>query len=230
MILTVRQQQAKLRAAMSRKYNKKWTVDQFDAGEIVALKIPQELRTSTDNLCLFCIMLDRPHKKAYELQCQHGILDCRFPTKNLERVPETVAQGIAIGNGTKKISLAQAAERESTSNRVSVSCQCKGDCQSKRCRCFKEGFNCTVHCHTEDHICQNVSALPDRTEKVYAKRNQEVKARRTIRARTGRRRAGRAKENKARAGQSGKGQGEKGQSKRLRKDTVGEAIIVAPTR
>ncbi len=95
-------------------------MNEFSKGEIVALKIPRELRTSTDNLRLFCVVLDRPHKNSYELQCRHGILDRKFPTKNLGRVPETVAQGINIPSISKKISLAQAAKRKSTSERVRI--------------------------------------------------------------------------------------------------------------
>ncbi len=95
-ITKTRQNQAKSRQAMSCKYNKKWTVDQFEKGEVVALKIPSELRTSTDNLRLFCVVVNCLHKNTYKLRCRHGILDRKFPTKNLERVPETVAQGLNI--------------------------------------------------------------------------------------------------------------------------------------
>ncbi len=49
-------------------------------------------------------------------------------------------------------------ERESTSERVRISCQCKGDCTSKRCRCYKEGL------HTDDYRCQNLSNLSERTQ------------------------------------------------------------------
>lgn len=140
-------------------------MDEFDEGEVVALKIPRELRTSTDNIRLFCVIVHRPHKNSYELRCRHGILDRNFPTKNLERVPDTVAKGLDIPFLRKKISLAMAAEAESTSDRVRVSCQCTGQCSTRRCRCYKEDLRCSVHCHMdEQHVCENLSTLLERTE------------------------------------------------------------------
>ncbi len=106
LVLEARQLQAKSCQAMSKKYNKKWTVDQFKKGKIVALKIPWKLQILIDNLRMFCIVLDRLYKNTYELMCQHRILDQQVPTKNLERVPETVAQGINILAMTITISLA----------------------------------------------------------------------------------------------------------------------------
>ncbi len=130
----------------------------------MALKIPRELRTSTDNLRIFSVVVSCPHKNIYELRCKHGTLNRKFPTKNLERVLDTVAEGITIPPASELITLAQAAERKSTSERVRISYQCKGDCTSKRCRCYKKGLQCSVHCHTDDHHCQNLSNLSERTQ------------------------------------------------------------------
>lgn len=125
----VRQKHIKNREYMSRKYNKKWTIDEFKKGDIVALKIPREVRSSTDNLRLFCMVIDRPHRNSYELRCRHGILNRKYPTKSLERVPTSLTRTIEISTSlTKKISLAKAAGLESTSTRVQVSCQYKGQC------------------------------------------------------------------------------------------------------
>lgn len=114
----VRERHIKNREAMSHKYNKKWTVDEFEEGDIVALKIPRAVRTSTDNLRLFCTVVDRPHRNSYELRCRHGLLTRLYATKNLERVPENLAATIEIPLVAKKISLARAAELESTSTRI----------------------------------------------------------------------------------------------------------------
>ncbi len=105
---------------MSQKYNKKWTVNEFEEGKIVAFKILRELCTSTDNLRLFYKVVHYPHKNSYELRCRHGILDRKFPIENLERVPESVAKGIVIPIITTRITLAIGVEQKSTNTRVLV--------------------------------------------------------------------------------------------------------------
>ena len=145
------------REYMSRKYDKKRTVDEFEKGELVALKIPKEARCSTDNLRLFCIVIDRLHRNSYELRCRHGIINCLYPTKALERVPESITKTIDIPSATKKISLTKAAELESTSTRVGArtACQCKGQC-GKRCRCIKQKTYCSSRCHRNHRNCGNL--------------------------------------------------------------------------
>jgi hypothetical protein len=61
------------------------------------------------------------------------------------------------------------ADLESQSDRVIISCNCKGDCSTKRCRCFKEDLRCSVHCHIDDHNCGNLSDLTVRTEMALGK-------------------------------------------------------------
>ncbi len=56
------------------------------------------------------------------------------------------------------------AERGSTSTRVRASCQCNDNCNTKRFRCFEEDLRCSVHCHKDEHECENLSNLVDRTE------------------------------------------------------------------
>lgn len=151
---------------MSRKYNRKWTVDQFEEGDLVAVEIPRALRTSTDNLRLYATVLDRPHRDRYTLRSRHGIIDRNMRIKDLERVPAEVASTIEIPLSLKKISLKKAAELESTSTRVLVSCQCKGNCASRRCRCVKEELRCTKHYHREDVDCGNLTGA--RTKRLQA--------------------------------------------------------------
>lgn len=177
-ITDVRKNQIKSRQNRSKKYNKKWIIGEWAKDDIVTLRIPRELQTSTDNLRIFCKVVSRPHRNVYELQCPYEILDRKFATKNLERVPDFIAQGIAIGSNTTKIALAEAARRSSSSDRVRVSCQCKGNCATNRCRCYKESFLCTVHCPTNGHVCQNLSSLSKRTEGALKLRESRSKRQR----------------------------------------------------
>lgn len=163
---------------MSRKYNKKWTVDEFEKGNIIALKIPRAIRTSTDNLRLFCVVVDRPHRNSYELRCRHGLLTRFYATRNLERVPDDVAATIEIRSVAKKITLARAAELESTSTHIRISSQCKGQC-GKRCRCIKEKVERSlIHCHREDHDCGNLA--PPATDLCTKQKSTQTQSSQTL--------------------------------------------------
>lgn len=95
-----------------------------------------------------------------------------MPTKELERVPLPIANGIKIEGPKRQIALSRAALEESTSDRVVISCKCKGLCNSRRCRCFKEQKKCSVHCHggDDDHDCGFLASLELRTEKALVSR------------------------------------------------------------
>jgi hypothetical protein len=46
-----------------------------------------------------------------------------------------------------------------------ISCRCKGKCASRRCRYFKEGKRCSVHCHVDaEHDCGFLASLANCTE------------------------------------------------------------------
>jgi hypothetical protein len=56
-------------------------------------------------------------------------------------------------------------EKALTSDRILISCSCKGKCASRRCRCFKEGKRYSVHCHVDvEHNCGFLAGLANRTE------------------------------------------------------------------
>jgi hypothetical protein len=61
------------------------------------------------------------------------------------------------------ISLHAVAGKVSTSTRIGVSCNCKNRCQG-RCRCLKNKLKCSIHCHSDDYDCGNLSELSMRTE------------------------------------------------------------------
>jgi len=51
----------------------------------------------------------------------------------------------------------------STSNKAGVSCNCKKSCDSRRCRCFENGLECSIYCHSDDHDCGNMKPVAQRT-------------------------------------------------------------------
>jgi hypothetical protein len=81
------------------------------------------------------------------------------------RVVKTVADQIEVHGPKTKLSLKKVAEHASSAERVIISCKCKGQCATKRCRCFKEGKRCSVHCHdSAEHDCGFLASLALRTE------------------------------------------------------------------
>jgi hypothetical protein len=167
----------KARVRMIQKYSKKQDIQHFEVGDVVSLKVPREDRTSTDNRRLFGRILDEPYPHRYKILTHSGIIQRLLPTKGLGVVEKALWSDIFIPESTKEVSLGLAAREASTSARVGISCQCKGLCNTKRCRCYKEGKKCSVHCHRDDHDCGSLSGLAVRTETALVERPRRKRAR-----------------------------------------------------
>ena len=126
------------RVKMVQKYSKHHDIQHFDIGAIVSLKVPKEDRTSTDNKRLFACILEEPYLHRYKVITMSGIINRLIPTKGLGVVEQTLWSDIIIPDTIKEVALGFAAREVSTSQRVGISCQCKGLCSTKRCCCFKE--------------------------------------------------------------------------------------------
>ncbi|KFY32501.1 hypothetical protein V493_00138 [Pseudogymnoascus sp. VKM F-4281 (FW-2241)] len=165
------------RISMVRKYTKKHDIQHFDIGAIVSIKVPREDRTSTDNKRLFARILEEPYPHRYRILTASGIIQRLIPTKSLRVVEQALWGDIVIPTSTKEVGLGLAAREASTSARVGISCQCKGLCSTKRCRCYKEAKECSVHCHNDDHDCGYLSGLAIRTEIALVERPKRKRAR-----------------------------------------------------
>jgi hypothetical protein len=165
------------RISMVRKYTKKHDIQHFDIGAIVSIKVPREDRTSTDNKRLFAQILEEPYPHRYRILTASGIIQRLIPTKSLGVVEQALWADIIIPTSTKEVTLGHAAREASTSARVGISCQCKQQCGTKRCRCYKEAKECSIHCHNDDHDCGNLSGLATRTEIALVERPRRKRAR-----------------------------------------------------
>ena len=153
------------RDKMCKKHDKKSKIISFAIGNIAVVKLPRGTRTATDQRKLFCKVIGCQYTPPrYKIQTKFGIIDRFFPTSQLAPVPRSVADGIEIGNIRKELTLSQAAHLNSSGERVIISCQCRGNCVSKRCRCFKNEVKCSVHCHQEEYDCGWMKPLTERTE------------------------------------------------------------------
>ncbi|RFU26806.1 hypothetical protein B7463_g9535, partial [Scytalidium lignicola] len=183
-IQKAQQSTQKARVRMVEKYLKKHDIQHFDIGDIVSIKVPREDRTVTDNRRLFGRILDEPHSHRYKVITQSGIINRLMPTKDLRVVDKSLWPDITILESTKQITLTLATREASTSQRIRISCQCKGQYSTKRYRCFKEGKDCTVHCHKDEHDCGRLSRLAICTEQALIEPESSNSRRKRARADT----------------------------------------------
>jgi hypothetical protein len=141
----------KLRAQMAQKYSTRHDIQHFEIGDIVSLKVPREDKTSTDNWRPFGRILNEPYPYRYKVVTLSGNLKRVIPTKELGLVQEILWSDINIPESIKKVTLGIAARESSTNARVGISCQCKKPCNTKRCKCYKKGKQCSVHYHRDEN-------------------------------------------------------------------------------
>ena len=148
--------------AMEKRYNKINNVEVFEEGDLVRLKIPVEDRCTTDNKRIFCRVVKVKHGNRYALQCQYGILQGFYRTKNMDRLCATIPHQIpAYEKGShRELTLREAARLQSPAALIQVRCGCKGNCATIRCSCFKAKVDCTLHCHgrNDGMHCTNTGA------------------------------------------------------------------------
>jgi hypothetical protein len=156
------------RTKMAQKYSKKHTIQHFDIGDIVSLKVPREDRTSTDNRRLFGRILEEPYSYRYKVLTCSGIIKRLIPTRELGVITVALWSDINLPETTKEVTPGLAASEASTSTRVGISCQCK---------CYKETKQCSVHCHRDDNKCGNLLGLATRTEIAQVDRPRRKRAR-----------------------------------------------------
>ena len=100
-------------------------------------------------------------ESSLEVTIKYGIIDRLFTTRSLSRVLLVIANALDCNRPLCRIPLSRAAIKALTSERVIISCKCKNTCNTRRCRYFKEGKRCSVHCHYDYGF---LASLGDRTE------------------------------------------------------------------
>jgi len=94
-------------------------------------------------------------------------------------VAKLIANRIVVTRPKKKVLMKKVAKEARVSNRVIISCKCKGKCGNNRCCCFKEGKKCLVYCHDSlEHDCGHLASLAIQTEIVIKEKEKRKKANR----------------------------------------------------
>lgn len=173
--IPIRQHQEKVREQMQASYNGRFYVKVYQAGDFVTAKVPREDRTASDNLRLLGKVIEVPHTNRYLVLCRHGIIDRHFPAGELNPLPnedKVLYEKMLEGAPRTRLTLHEAAAKESTSTRVPTSCNCKKECKTKRCLCIKRDVKCTQYCHDGGRNCGNQGTIREGTEEAIVVRDR----------------------------------------------------------
>jgi hypothetical protein len=151
-------------AKMVTRYSKQHTIAVFEKGNIVSICIPRFDRGPLDDKRILGRIINVPRPDKYEVQTAHGIIEQLLPTLQLLLVPSEIQLSLPSGQA-KRVSLHYIAAQEASSQVVETSCNCKKLCNSRRCACRNAGLKCSIACHKDEHDCQNLLPLAQRTEK-----------------------------------------------------------------
>jgi hypothetical protein len=141
------------------------------------LKVPREDRTVTDNRRLFRRILAEPYPYRYKILTLSGLIKRLIPTKELGIVEKALWSDIIIPDSIKEVILRLAAREASTSVQVGILCQCKGSCDTKRYKYYKESKQCSIYCYRDKNEYSNLSGLPTCTEIALVDRPRRKQAR-----------------------------------------------------
>ena len=154
-----------VRQKMAEAYNRKHEIIVYSLNDYVTVKVPREDRTATDNLRLFGRIIEVPKNNRYKIQCEYGVLDRLYSTKDLNKLSDqnqsTIAERFKNAPFTP-VTIHAAAAKRSTSNRVPTSCACKKGCKTLKCVCIKRKVDCSQYCHGEDR-CTNAGTILEGT-------------------------------------------------------------------
>ena len=168
----VRVNQSQAAAVMVTKYSKRHDIQVFSAGDLVSIAIPRLDRGPLDDRRVLGRIRSVPREDKYEVETLHGIVETLLPTSELLPIPSEIQFVLPPGQANK-VSLHHIAAQEAASDVVQTSCNCKKLCKSRRCACRNAGLKCSVACHADEHDCQNMLPIAQRTEKGLRQRSKK---------------------------------------------------------
>jgi hypothetical protein len=126
---------------------------EFGIGECVKISIPKIDRNSTDRIFVFCKIINVLGNDMFQLSCQFGIIEMCYSSAELEPLENQDVPELSGTLPTKRISLREAARKQSAfnednNNNDNCICNCNKGCKSKVCPCKKKNSNCTSRCHS----------------------------------------------------------------------------------
>ena len=119
-----------------------------EVGDTVLVPIPDVERGRCQYPNLKAIVLEsHPEGHIWKLGCKSGVLDQWYSRNQFMSVADVALE--------TEISLRTAAKQESMGGGQGYfKCNCTGNCQTKRCKCFKANLKCNSRCHNR-RCCTN---------------------------------------------------------------------------
>ena len=150
---------------------------EIEVGTVVQFALhPVDVPNKVDGRNMTCVVVTKVKGKGYleapkyRLACTAGTFDRLYHRSYLEVMKNATPDSMGLGDALKRwMYLPLIKEREgqrSTSivakhgkvpeSDARASCNCKGDCATNRCSCFKHGLQCNSKCHGGvNHNCTN---------------------------------------------------------------------------
>ncbi|CAG8595124.1 1259_t:CDS:2 [Rhizophagus irregularis] len=128
-------------------------IKEYQISDLVRVAVPKIDRFSVDRPTLPCKIMEKTENNKYSLGSKFGIIGVYYSASELEPLgTETFPELEVIP--LNKISIREAARLQSAGLVSGGICNCKGECNSNKCRCKKAGGDCSSRCHS-GHSCQN---------------------------------------------------------------------------
>jgi hypothetical protein len=128
-------------------------IKEYQIGDLVRIAVPKIDRCSVDRPTLPCKIIERTENDKYGIGSKFGIIEVYYTANELE--PLGAASFPELDNiPSNKISIREASRLQSAGSMSGSICNCKGECNSNKCRCKKIGGSCNSRCHS-GRSCQN---------------------------------------------------------------------------
>jgi hypothetical protein len=128
-------------------------IKEYQIGDLVRVAVPKIDRFSVDRPTLPCKIIEKTENNKYGLGSKFGTIEIYYAANELEPLG-TAAFPELNEIPSNKISVREAARLQSIGTLSVGICNCKGECNSNKCRCKKAGGICGSRCHS-GHSCQN---------------------------------------------------------------------------
>ena len=124
----------------------------YEVGDLVRISVPKIDRFGVDRPTLPCKILEKINNQ-YRLGSQFGIINVFYSPGEID--PLGVSQFPELDTiPMNTITVREAARLQNVGLTTGTICNCKGNCNSKKCCCRKMGNNCGSRCHG-GRQCQN---------------------------------------------------------------------------
>jgi hypothetical protein len=151
------------KAAKKMKSNVELKEKPVKVGDVVYFSVENVDKNKTDPGTLTVVVIGIDYKKngpLYRVASAKGPLKERYHRNKLTIIPSVTPKLMGLEEvlqtheGMAEISVRQALSHRSLHGRQGMRrCDCKGDCQTSRCSCFRSGHKCNSRCHRSNSKC-----------------------------------------------------------------------------